>query len=347
MSQTATSQASAASLTAEQEAEIYRKIRLIRRFEERVVDLVNDNEIAGVTHEYIGEEAVATGVCAALEPQDFLTSTHRGHGHLIARGADPRRMMAELLGRTTGLNHARGGSMHIADFSLGIYGANGIVAAGAPIAAGAVWAARTKGSDAVGIAFFGDGAINQGVLHETMNLAAIWSIPLIFCCENNGYAVTMPINRASSTPIAERASSYGFPVHVVDGMDPAAVYDKAAEAVKRGRAGGGPSFIECQTYRFTGHHTAEATQGLSYRTTDEIEAWRERDPASTWPSRLVAAGRLTEEQKLEIDKGVEQLLDESVEFARSSPAPKPDEALEYMYAGQRPEGFPVQGYADV
>src|SRR5262249_16504068 len=168
---------------------LYRTMLTIRRFEERIVELVNANEIAGVTHEYVGQEAVATGICAALGPDDVITSTHRGHGHLIAKGADVRRMMAELLGRVEGLNRARGGSMHIADFALGIYGANGIVAAGAPIAAGAAWAAMVGGSDRVAVAFFGDGGVNQGVLHETMNLASLWRLPLIFACENNGYAV--------------------------------------------------------------------------------------------------------------------------------------------------------------
>jgi pyruvate dehydrogenase E1 component alpha subunit len=327
--------------------DVYYTMRLIRRFEERIVGLVNANEIAGVTHEYIGQEAVATGMCAALGRDDILTSTHRGHGHLLARGADPARMMAELFSRTTGLNRARGGSMHIADFSLGIYGANGIVAAGAPIAAGGVWAARQKGRDSVGVTFFGDGAINQGVLHETMNLAAIWSLPLIFCCENNGYAVTMPITRASSAPIAERVSGYGFPVHVVDGMDPQAVYDAAAEAVAHGRAGGGPSFIECQTYRFRGHHTAEATQGLIYRTDDEIQTWQVRDPISTWPQRLIADDRMTEGDRDEIDARVEQVLDDAVEFARNSPLAQPEEALDHMYAGYCPPGFPRKGWSDV
>lgn len=331
----------------EQAHDVYYTMRLIRRFEERIVGLVNANEIAGVTHEYIGQEAVATGMCAALGRDDVLTSTHRGHGHLLARGADPARMMAELFSRTTGLNRARGGSMHIADFSLGIYGANGIVAAGAPIAAGGVWAAKQKGRDSVGVTFFGDGAINQGVLHETMNLAAIWSLPLIFCCENNGYAVTMPITRASSTPIAQRVEGYGFPVHVVDGMDPQAVYHAAAAAVAHGRAGGGPSFIECQTYRFRGHHTAEATQGLKYRTEDEIESWRARDPIVAWPQRLITEGRMTEADRDALDAEVERVLDEAVEFARASPLTQPEEALDFMYAGYCPPGFPRKGWSDV
>lgn len=335
-----------ATASPELQHDLYRTMLLIRRFEERVVTLVNANEIAGVTHEYIGQEAVATGVCAALREHDVLTSTHRGHGHLIARGADPRRMMAELLGRTTGLNKARGGSMHIADFSLGIYGANGIVAAGAPIAAGGAWAANRKGKDAVAVTFFGDGAINQGVLAETMNLAAVWDIPIIFCCENNGFAVTMPITTASATPIAERAAGYGFPVRVVDGMDPQAVYEAAQELVDRARSGGGPAFLECTTYRFAGHHTAEANQNLSYRTAEEIGVWKGRDPITAWPQRLIEAGAMTEEQRLAIEVEVDALIEESVEFARSGPQPSPEDARDYLYAGDCPDGFPAWGWLD-
>ena len=334
-------------LSPEQQHSVYRTMRLIRRFEERIVTLVNNNEIAGVTHEYIGQEAVAAGVCAALRADDIITSTHRGHGHLLGRGASPAGMMAELLGRTTGLNKARGGSMHIADFSLGIYGANGIVAAGAPIAAGGAWRAARQGKDTVAVTFFGDGAINQGVLHETMNLAAIWKIPIIFCCENNGYAVTFPITRASARPIEERALGYGMPIRSVDGMDPDAVYAAAAELVANARAGGGPAFLECKTYRFVGHHTAEGTMNLGYRTDDEIADWRGRDPLSAWAATIEAAGTLSADERAAIDADVERELDEAVEFARNSPVPDPSDALEHQYAGHRPAGFPSWGYTDV
>lgn len=333
-------------LDAERATALYRTMRLIRRFEERVVDLVNANEIAGVTHEYVGQEAVATGVCEALEEHDIITSTHRGHGHLLARGADPKRMMAELLSRTTGLNRAHGGSMHIADFSLGIYGANGIVAAGAPIASGGVWAKRRQGIDAIGVTFFGDGAINQGILHETMNLAAIWKIPLIFLCENNGYAVSMSIERASCSPIAERVQGYGFPVEVVDGMDVAAVHEAAASLASRARAEATPAFLECQTYRFVGHHTAERTQGLTYRTDAEIERWRLRDPLTTWPTVLEGRGWLSADERQAMDVSVEDELDAAIAYARSSPLSQGPEALAYQYAGERPAGFPSWGAAD-
>jgi acetoin:2,6-dichlorophenolindophenol oxidoreductase subunit alpha len=325
--------------------DLYRTIRLIRRFEERVVELVNADEIPGVTHEYVGQEAVAAGVCAALRRDDVITSTHRGHGHVLARGADPARMMAELMGRTTGLNRGRGGSMHIADVGLGIYGANGIVAAGAPIAAGAAWAAKVGGSDRVAVTFFGDGGINQGVLHETMNLAAIWRLPIIFCCENNGYAVTMPAAAASALPIKERAAAYGFPVESVDGMDPEAVFDATAVAVDRARSAGGASFIECRTYRYFGHHTAERMMKLTYRTQDEVDAWRKRDPVITWPQTLAARGWMDEREKAAIDEQVEKVLNDAVELARKSPQPEAGEALRYMYAEWRPEWFPP-GEAD-
>jgi pyruvate dehydrogenase E1 component alpha subunit len=305
---------------------LYRTMRTIRRFEETVVELVNADEIAGVTHEYIGQEAVATGVCAALRPDDVITSTHRGHGHVIAKGAEVRRMMAELLGRTTGLNRARGGSMHIADVALGIYGANGIVAAGAPIAAGAAWAGVQAGSDRVAVVFFGDGAVNQGVLHETMNMAAIWNLPVLFVCENNGYAVSFPSGEATAGSIVGRAAAYGMPAVHVDGMDAEAVLAATGSAVEHARGGGGPSFLECETYRFVGHHTAERTMNLGYRTDEEIERWRERDPL------LVLGRRMAPAEVAAVDAEVELLLDEALAFARESPRPDVSEALDYVYA---------------
>ena len=311
--------------------DLYRTMRLIRRFEERVVDLVNANEIAGVTHEYVGQEAVATGVCAALRPTDVITSTHRGHGHVIAKGADVPRMMAELLGRVDGLNRGRGGSMHVADLGVGILGANGIVAAGAPFAAGAAWAGRQDGTDVVATTFFGDGGANQGVLHETMNLCALWRLPVLFVCENNGYAVTLSQEQSTAGSLVERAAAYGIATEVVDGMDVDAVLAAATTAVARARAGEGPTFLECRTYRFFGHHTAERTMKLDYRTDEEIAAWRRRDPLT-----LAAAG-LDDAVRDRIDAEVEDALDEAVAFARASPLPDPADALELVYAsGPRP-----------
>jgi pyruvate dehydrogenase E1 component alpha subunit len=312
-------------------ADLYRSMLTIRRFEERVVDLVNANEIAGVTHEYVGQEAVAVGVCAALRDDDVITSTHRGHGHLIAKGAEVRRMTAELLGRVDGLNRGRGGSMHVADLGLGIYGANGIVAAGAPFAAGAAWSFSVDGSERVAVTFFGDGGVNQGVLHETMNLAALWKLPLLFVCENNGYAVTLQQERSTAGSVVDRAAAYGMAAEQVDGMAVEAVLDAASRAVALARAGGGPTFLECLTYRFFGHHTAERTMKLGYRTDEEIERWRERDPIATTGLRLDPGVR---EQ---VAADVESLLDEAVAFARESPRPDPADALDFVYAsGLRP-----------
>jgi pyruvate dehydrogenase E1 component alpha subunit len=310
---------------------LYRTMRTIRRFEERIVDLVNANEIAGVTHEYVGQEAVATGICAALRPEDVITSTHRGHGHVIAKGADVSRMMAELLGRVDGLNRGRGGSMHIADLSLGIYGANGIVAAGAPFAAGAAWAGLQDGSNIVAATFFGDGGANQGILHETMNLAALWTLPVLFVCENNGYAVTLSQERSTAGSLVDRAAAYGMAAEAVDGMDVEVVLDAATRAVEHARAGRGPTFLECRTYRFFGHHTAERTMKLAYRTDEEIAAWRGRDPL------VVTGAKLDDVTRARIDDDVERLLDEALAFARQSPRPDPSEFLEFVYAsGPRP-----------
>lgn len=305
---------------------LYSTMRTIRSFEERVVQLVNQGEIPGATHEYSGEEAVAVGVCAALRPTDVITSTHRGHGHLIAKGADVGRMMAELAGRESGLNHGRGGSMHAADLSLGILGANGIVAAGAPIAAGAAWAARAQGSPIVAATFFGDGGVNQGVLAETMNLAAVRKLPLIFVCENNGFAVTLRSTDAIAGSIVERAAAYGMAAHTVDGMDVDAVLTAAASAADKAREGGGPTFLECLTYRFTGHNTGEKYLGLTYRTEEEIAGWRVRDPLDVKAATMAASHRAA------LDAEVERALDDAVAFALGSDRPDPADASQYMYA---------------
>jgi acetoin:2,6-dichlorophenolindophenol oxidoreductase subunit alpha len=327
--------------TKDELSDMYRTMRLIRRFEERVVELVNRDEIAGTTHEYVGEEAVATGVCRALRTDDVITSTHRGHGHILAKGGDPRRVMAELMGRTTGYNHGRGGSMHIADVGLGIYGANGIVGAGAPIACGAAMAATLRGEDRVAVAFFGDGATNQGVVHEAMNLAAIWRLPVLFVCENNGYAISASIRDMSLVQrLADRAAAYGMPGVTVDGMDVRAVRSAALQAAARARAGAGPTFLECTTYRFVGHFTAERALGIRYRQDDEVAAWRARDPVVTYPAWLREEGVC---DPARVDEEVEAVLDDAVEFARQSPWPLPEDALDGMYAVPYP-GLPARGW---
>jgi pyruvate dehydrogenase E1 component alpha subunit len=305
---------------------LYRTMRLIREFEERCLEMALTGEIVGGIHPYIGQEAVAAGVCAALNKDDVLTSTHRGHGHVLAKGADPKRMLAELCGTTAGLNRGRGGSMHAADVSLGVYGANGIVGAGAPIAAGAAWTFQQRGDARVAVSFFGDGALSQGVVLETFNLAALWQLPVVFVCENNGYATSLPLNRSLAGDAVERAAGFGLTARAVDGMDADATADAAAEAVERCRRGGGPTFLECRTYRFHGHHSFEEQMGLTYRDTAEVGDWRARDPL------LAQSTRVAEATARAIDAEVSTLIDEAVKFARAGQAPNPDEALHHLYA---------------
>jgi len=307
-------------------AELYRVVRLIRRFEERAVELVRSGVIVGGIHPYIGQEAIAAGVCAALRTDDLIASTHRGHGHVLAKGADPARMLAELAGRTTGFNRGRGGSMHAADLRLGVLGANAIVGAAVPIAAGAAWAARQAGSDRVAVAFFGDGAVNQGVVLETFNLAALWRVPVVFVCENNGFATTMRTEAAVAGSITGRAAAFGIPARTADGMDPEAVLDVATEAVLRARVGEGPTLIECTTYRFDAHHTWEHTARPRYRTEAEVAAGRSRDPLD------VQGRRISERLRAQIDARIEDVLAEAVRFACESPHPDPADAARYLYA---------------
>jgi TPP-dependent pyruvate/acetoin dehydrogenase alpha subunit len=308
-------------------AGLYRTVRLIRRFEECAIELARSGEIAGGIHPYIGQEAVAAGCCAALRGDDVITSTHRGHGHVLAKGADPGRLLAELAGRATGLNRGRGGSMHAADVSLGILGANGIVGAGAPIAVGAAWAARQAGSDRVAMSFFGEGAVNQGVLLESLNLAALHRAAVVFVCENNGYAVTLPVRSGTAGEVTARATAFGIPSATVDGMDPEAVFAAAVDAVDRARAGNGPVFLEFLTYRFDAHHTRDHRLRLRYRSDEEVARWRARDPLVIQGQRLAAADRER------IDREVESAIVEAVAFARSSPAPDVAGALDFLYAG--------------
>lgn len=323
------------------EIALYRTMRLIRRFEESIVELVNRNEVPGVTHEYIGQEAVATGVCHALLPDDVITSTHRGHGHILAKGGDPRRVMAELMGKVTGYNFGRGGSMHIADLALGIYGANGMVGGGVPIACGAAFAAKVAGNTKVAVAFFGDGGINQGVVHESLNLAAVWKLPVIFVCENNGYAATTSVRETTAIDrISDRAPAYGMPGVTVDGMDVRAVLEAANTAVARARAGDGPTLLECLTYRFVGHFTAEKLRGFKYRSEEEIAQWRLRDPLVTFPAELTERGVC---DPAVIDAEIDALLADATAFARESELPRSEDALSGMYAVTYP-GLPARGW---
>ena len=311
-------------------AELYRTVRLIRRFEQRAIELVHSGEIVGGIHPYLGQEAIAAGVCAALRPRDQITSTHRGHGHVLAKGADPARTLAELAGRVTGLNRGRGGSMHAADFAAGILGANAIVGAAAPIAAGAAWAAVRSGADRVVVSFFGDGAVNQGVLLETLNLAALWRLPVVFVCENNGFATSTRTEAAVAGTVAGRAAAFGIPAARVDGMDPEAVLAAAETAVAAARDGHGPSLLECVTYRFDAHHTWEHAARPRYRSEDELARGRSRDPVTIQGERLPDARRAA------IDAQIEQLLEDAVRFALESPHPDPASAADFLYADGSP-----------
>jgi acetoin:2,6-dichlorophenolindophenol oxidoreductase subunit alpha len=310
---------------------LYRTVRLVRRFEERAIELVRSGEIVGGIHPYIGQEAVAAGVCAALGADDLVTGTHRGHGHVLAKGADPAAMMAELTGRVTGLNKGRGGSMHAADFGVGVLGANAIVGAAGAIATGAAWARQRLGAPVVAATFFGDGAINEGMLLEAFNLAALWRVPVVFVCENNGYATTMRVQDAVAGSITGRAEAFGIPAATVDGQDPEAVLAAAGEAVGRARGGGGPSFLECRTGRFDAHHTFEHAVRLRYRDDEELARTRARDPLD------IQGARLDDAERAAMDEEVERVLTNAVEFALASPFPDPLGALDHLYAsGLRP-----------
>ncbi len=316
-------------LSKDQALLIYERMRLIRAFEERVRELFAAGEIPGFVHLYAGEEAVAVGVCSHLTDDDYITSTHRGHGHCIAKGVDVKPMMAELYGRSTGSCRGKGGSMHIADVSKGMLGANGIVGGGPPLACGAALTAKTLGTDQVAVCFFGDGAAEQGTTHEGMNLAAIWKLPVIFVCENNGFAESTPVDyHCAVTDIAERAASYDIPGVSVDGLDVMAVYEAAAAAVARARAGEGPSLIETKTWRYYGHFEGDQ---ITYRTPEQDQAARERDPIQRFAEQIVSQGIVSQADLDAIDGKAEAAIDEAVEYAESSPLPETAETLTDVY----------------
>jgi len=310
---------------------MYRTMLTIRRFEERVSREFHDGNIWGYVHLYIGEEAIATGVCRNLESGDRIISHHRGHGHCIAKGADIRRMMAEIYGRKTGYCKGKGGSMHIADFSIGMLGANGIVGAGLPIAAGAALAAQLEGSNKVVVVFFGDGGCQEGEIHEVMNLASIWKLPLVFVCENNFYAVNTPSHYAIAIDeIYKRAAAYSMPGMAVDGNDVVAIYEAAKEAISGTRAGEGPVFLECRTYRWHQHFESNFMPDL--RPAEELEAWKEKCPVKAMEQRLIKAGILTRQNIEEMDNQVMARIDDAVRYAVESPLPNPEDALEDVFS---------------
>ena len=318
-------------LTAEKQLEMLRSMQTIRRFEERASDDYRAGAIYGVVHCYIGEEAVAVGVCAALNLDDQIISTHRGHGHCIAKGADLKRMMAELYGRRTGYCKGKGGSMHIADFSIGMLGANGIVAGGIPIVTGAGLAAQLEGKGRVAVSFFGDGASAAGPFHESINIAATWKLPMLYVCENNLYAATTAAaDTLALGDVAARAAGYGIPGVIVDGNDVLAVYEAAEAAVARARAGEGPTLIECKTYRWRTH--TERPGQTDPRPAEEIEAWRQKGPIKRLATHLMAQGLLSEQAWQKMDEEILAAVEEAVKFALDSPFPDPETAVEDVFA---------------
>jgi TPP-dependent pyruvate/acetoin dehydrogenase alpha subunit len=316
-------------LTKEQLLAMYRRMRLIREFENTAQRHFEAGEIAGFLHLSQGQEAVPVGTCSALRQDDYITSTHRGHGDVLAKGCEPSYMFAELYGRTTGYCRGKGGSMHIADFSQGIIGANGIVSGGLPIITGVGLSIKMRGSDQVGVCFFGDGATAEGGFHEALNLASLWQIPVIFVCQNNLYGLSQPwVKTAYDCDLAQRARTYHMPGECVDGMNVLAVYGSVKAAVDRARAGGGPSFIEAKTYRFLGHYVGDPAL---YMPKEEREAWRERDAILRLGRQLRAWGYLDDEEDAQMAAGVEAELQAGLEYARSSPIPAPEEALTDLY----------------
>jgi len=310
---------------------LYRTMLTIRRFEERASREYKKGSVPGLVHSYIGQEAVATGVCANLRKDDRMVSNHRGHGHLIAKGADVRRMMAEIYGKKTGYCKGKGGSMHIADFGIGILGANGIVAAGLPIATGAALAAHLEGKNRIAVVFFGDGACQEGEFQESLNLASIWKLPIIFACENNMYGVNTAATYAiAGGDIPRRAAAYDMPVKSVDGNDIEAVYETAKEVVTEVRAGKGPYFVEFKTYRWHAHFEADTIPDL--RPVEEIEAWKKKCPIARLEQRLLKAGILTRQDIKKIDTEVMAMIEEAVAYAVESPLPAPEDALEDIYS---------------
>lgn len=304
---------------------------LIRAFEERVMKLVADGSIRGTTHPYVGQEAVAVGVCSVLRRDDWVISTHRGHGHLLAKGGDPNRLMAELFGKVDGFGGGKGGTQHMADLSIGHLGSNGITGGGIPIGTGAALSARMQGNGRVVAVFFGDGAVNQGVFHESLNLAALWRLPAIYVCENNLYAMSTPVREACSVErLADRAAAYGIPGCTVDGMDFNAVAAAVRDAVDRARAGCGPSLIECETYRFLGHSKSDQRV---YRSKEEEAAWRERDPIAQLRAQLLERRAATLSELERLADEARAAVDAAVEFARRSPFPPPQALLEGVFAG--------------
>lgn len=318
-------------ITRDTQFDLHKRMVRIRLFEETAGRLAEAAKLPGFLHLYVGEEAVAAGMCGALNDDDHITSTHRGHGHLVAKGGDFNRMMAELMGKETGYCKGKGGSMHISDLSLGMLGANGIVGAGSPIAVGAAFANKYRGRGQVAVAFFGDGATNIGAFHEAANMACALHLPIVFACENNEYGEFTPRDKTMAiTDIVDRAAGYGMPGVIVDGMDVIAVHEAALEAVARARAGGGPSLIEAKTYRFFNHHGIQ-NLGLKYRSDDEVERWKLRDPIFTLEDRMIANGDATRADFDKVWADQRDEIDVAIRFAEESPYPPQENLLKDVY----------------
>ena len=302
----------------------------IRCFEEKVLYLYNEGQINGMCHLCLGQEAVAVGVCANITREDYITSTHRGHGHLLAKGGEPGKMLAELFGKATGYCKGRGGSMHIADVSLGHLGANGIVGAGIPIGCGAALAIKYKQQGRVVLSFFGDGATCQGVFHESLNMAALWKLPIIFICENNLYAVSTHVSSSCPTKdVSDKADAYGIEKMIVDGMDVLAVKEAVNIAVQKARQGGGPTFVECKTYSFYGHGT---NNDRPYRTKEEEKIWQGKCPVNTFKNKLIKDKVICEDDYLSLLEEVNAEIEKAVKYAQDSPYPDPESVREYMFS---------------
>ena len=311
--------------------ELHLKMVRIRRFEESAGKMMEDGKIPGALHLYVGQEAVAAGVMQHLSNEDWITSTHRGHGHLVAKGGEFKPMFAELFGRSTGYCRGKGGSMHISNMDLGMLGANGIVGGGPPIAVGAAFSNKFKKNKNVSVAFFGDGASNEGSVHEAANMAALYKLPCVLVCENNGYGeYTSQSRHQAIVDVADRAAGYGMPGVVCDGMDVMAVHEVAGEAIDRARRGDGPTFLECKTYRYY-DHVGVRGMGLNYRTDDEVDAWKKRDAIQGFEKRLLQLGTMTQKKIDAVHAAVEKEIEEAIAFANESPYPEPSELLENVY----------------
>ena len=310
--------------------QFYRTMYKIRIFEKRIEEFSLKAEIPGFVHLYIGEEAIATGVCANLTHADYIQSTHRGHGHTIAKGAQVDRMMAELFGKSTGYCKGKGGSMHIADFSVGMLGANGVVGGGYALAAGAALAEKIRKTNNVSVVFFGDGASNRGTFHEALNMAAVWKLPVVFICENNEWASTTPyLDVTSVQDISVRAVSYSIPGVIVDGNDVMKVYEESGKAIERARKGEGPSIVEMKTYRIKGHYVGDPEM---YRTKEEVEKrFDANDPIKRFKDKIISEGVLSENDFKEIQEKVINEIDEAVQFALDSPYPEVEELYNDLY----------------